>query len=103
GTAALELKTGEKIWERRDFQCDHWRGAAASPIPHNNTLIVHFDGHDRQYVVCLDQKTGETIWKTKRAFDFKTDNGDNKKAYCTPTVISHKGKLELISPAAVAT
>ncbi len=103
GTAALELKTGEKIWERRDFQCDHWRGAAASPIPHNNTLIVHFDGHDRQYVVCLDQKTGETIWKTKRAFDFKTNNGDNKKAYCTPTVINHEGKLELISPAAVAT
>ncbi len=103
GTAALDLKTGEKIWERRDFECDHWRGAAASPIPHKKTLIVHFDGYDQQYVVCLDQKSGKTIWKTNRAFDFKTDNGDNKKAYCTPSVIKHNGRLELISPCAVAT
>ena len=103
GTAALDAATGKKIWERRDFKCDHWRGAAASPIPHNDTLIVHFDGHDVQYVVCLDQETGKTIWKKDRAFDFKTDNGDRKKAYCTPSVISHGGRLELISPAAVAT
>ena len=103
GTAALDAKSGEKLWERRDFKCDHWRGAAASPIPYNNTLIVHFDGYDKQFVVCLDQKTGRTLWQTKRAFDFRTNNGDNKKAYCTPSVIHHEGRLELISPAAVAT
>lgn len=103
GTAALDAKSGEKLWERRDFKCDHWRGAAASPIPYNNTLIVHFDGYDKQFVVCLDQKTGRTLWQTKRAFDFRTNNGDNKKAYCTPSVINHEGRLELISPAAVAT
>ena len=103
GTAALDAKSGEKLWERRDFKCDHWRGAAASPIPYNNTLIVHFDGYDKQFVVCLDQKTGRTLWETKRAFDFRTNNGDNKKAYCTPSVINHEGRLELISPAAVAT
>ena len=103
GTAALDAATGKKIWERRDFKCDHWRGAAASPIPYNNTLIVHFDGYDKQFVVCMDQKTGETLWKTNRAFDFRTNNGDNKKAYCTPSVINHEGRFELISPAAVAT
>ena len=47
--------------------------------------------------------TGETLWKTNRAFDFRTNNGDNKKAYCTPSVINHEGRFELISPAAVAT
>ena len=31
GTAALEADTGKKIWERRDFLRDHWRGAAAPP------------------------------------------------------------------------
>lgn len=103
GTAALDAKSGEKLWERRDFKCDHWRGAAASPIPYNKTLIVHFDGYDKQFVVCLDQKTGKTLWKSKRAFDFRTNNGDNKKAYCTPSVINHEGRLELISPAAIAT
>ena len=54
-------------------------------------------------MVCIDQKTGKTIWKKDRAFDFKTDNGDRKKAYCTPSVIKHGDRLELISPAAVAT
>jgi outer membrane protein assembly factor BamB len=103
GTAALDLKSGIKIWERRDFKCDHFRGAAASPITHKENLIIHFDGHDLQYIVCLDQKTGETVWKKDRAYDFKTDNGDRKKAYCTPSVITHNGKEELISPGAVAT
>ena len=103
GTAALDLKSGIKIWERRDFKCDHFRGAAAYPITHQENLIIHFDGHDLQYIVCLDQKTGKTVWKKDRAYDFKTDNGDRKKAYCTPSVITHNGKEELISPGAVAT
>jgi outer membrane protein assembly factor BamB len=103
GTAALNVNSGQKIWERRDFKCDHYRGAAASPIPYLDTLIVHFDGHDYQYIVCLNQKTGKTIWKKERAYDFKTDNGDRKKAYCTPSVIKHNGRVELISPGAVAT
>ena len=103
GTAALDAKTGKKLWERRDFQCNHHRGAAASPIPFEKSLIVHFDGFDLQYVVSLSQDTGETLWRKDRAFDFRTNNGDNKKAYCTPSVIKHRDRLELISPAAVAT
>ena len=103
GTAALDAQSGQVLWERRDFKCDHFRGAAASPIVFNDSLIVHFDGHDLQYIVCLDQKTGKTRWKKKREYDFKTDNGDRKKAYCTPSVITHNGRQELISPGAVAT
>lgn len=103
GTAALDAKTGKKLWERRDFKCNHHRGAAASPIPFEKSLIVHFDGFDLQYVVSLSQDTGETLWRKNRAFDFGTNNGDNKKAYCTPSVIKHKDRLELISPAAAAT
>ena len=103
GTAALDAHSGQVLWERRDFKCDHFRGAAASPIVFNDSLIVHFDGHDLQYIVCLDQKTGKTRWKKEREYDFKTDNGDRKKAYCTPSVITHNGRQELISPGAVAT
>ena len=103
GTAAMDAQSGQVLWERRDFKCDHFRGAAASPIVFNDSLIVHFDGHDLQYIVCLDQKTGKTLWKKEREYDFKTDNGDRKKAYCTPSVITHNGRQELISPGAVAT
>ena len=103
GTAALDAQSGQVLWKRRDFKCDHFRGAAASPIAFNDSLIVHFDGHDLQYIVCLDQKNGKTRWKKEREYDFKTDNGDRKKAYCTPSVITHNGRQELISPGAVAT
>ena len=39
------------------------RGAAASPIVYGDTLIVHFDGHDLQYIVCLDQRQGQPYGK----------------------------------------
>ena len=28
GTACLDTKTAKVLWERRDFVCNHWRGAA---------------------------------------------------------------------------
>ncbi len=103
GTACLDTKTGEKLWERRDLKCDHWRGPASSPILYGNLLILTFDGYDAQYVVALDKKDGHTVWKKDRDFNYGTDDGDRRKAFGTPTVISVKGKPELISPAAVAT
>ena len=103
GTACLDTKTGEKIWERRDLRCNHWRGPASSPILYDNLLILTFDGYEAQYVVALDKKDGHTVWKKDRDFNYGTDDGDRRKAFGTPTVINVKGKPELISPAAVAT
>lgn len=103
GTACLDAKTAKTIWQRRDLPCNHHRAPASSPIVDGERLIMHFDGFDTQYVVALNKNTGETVWKTHRAFDFGTDNGDLKKAYCTPTIVEHKGVKQLISPAAIAT
>jgi outer membrane protein assembly factor BamB len=103
GTACLDTKTGKKLWERRDLHCDHFRGPASSPIIWRDLLFLNFDGFDVQYVVALDKATGRTVWKKDRDIDFMTTNGDSKKAYCTPTVITVAGKEQLISPAAVAT
>ena len=103
GTACIDTASGKTLWSRQDLRCDHFRGPGSSPILFQNLLIVHFDGFDFQYVVALDKDTGETVWKTDRSIDYGTDNGDAKKAYCTPTVIEHEGRLELISPAATAT
>ncbi len=103
GNACIDTATGKTIWERRDLQCNHHRAPASSPIPYGDLYILHFDGFDKQYVVALDKKTGKTRWTHQRAFDFRTDNGDRKKAYGTPAVITHKGLTQLIAPAAVAT
>ncbi|MFT5524984.1 MAG: outer membrane protein assembly factor BamB [Pirellulaceae bacterium] len=103
GTACVDTSNGETIWARQDLPCNHHRGPGSSPIVFRDLLIVHFDGYDQQYVVAFDKKTGKTVWKKDRSFDYKTPNGDGKKAYCTPQVIEHDGRLQLISPAAVAT
>ena len=103
GTACLDTKTGRKLWERRDFVCDDFRGPASSPVVHGDLLFLNFDGVDVQYVVALDKKTGKTIWKQDRRIRYGTDNGDRKKAYGTPLVIRAAGRDQLISPSAVAT
>ena len=103
GTACLDTKTGEKIWERRDLECDHFRGPGSSPIVHGDLLYLTFDGYDFQYIAALDKKTGKTVWKKDRGIDYKTTDGDAKKGYSTPSIIEVGGREMLISPFAYAT
>ncbi len=102
GTACLDVKTARVIWQRRDFPCNHWRGAGSSPIVYKNLMIVHFDGYDFQYIVALDKMTGKTIWKKDRMDLYETDNGDHKKAFGTPAVFEVEGQSLLLSPFAKA-
>ncbi len=103
GTACFDTTTGQRIWERRDLHCDHYRGPGASPILWDGKLFVAYDGFDLQYVVALDKVTGETVWRKDRQIDYGSDNGDFRKAYCTCHVIEHEGQAQLISPSAAET
>jgi outer membrane protein assembly factor BamB len=103
GTACLDTTTGKKLWERRDFVCEDFRGPASSPIVEGDRLFICFDGYDFQFMVALDKKTGETIWRVDRDIDYGTDDGDVKKAYGTPTLIEVNGQQQLISTAAMET
>ncbi|HMO35609.1 MAG TPA: PQQ-binding-like beta-propeller repeat protein, partial [Gemmatales bacterium] len=103
GTACLDTVTGKKLWERRDFPCDHFRGPGSSPILVDDFLILSFDGVDVQYLVALNKMNGSTVWQTRRSTDYQTDNGDNKKAYSTPGLFTIAGVRQMISPGAVTT
>ncbi len=103
GTACLDAGSGKILWTRQDLPCDHFRGPASSPILFGNLLVVAFDGFDYQYVVALDKKTGETVWRRDRNIDYGTEDGDAKKAYCTATVIEVEGQKQLVYPSAGAT
>lgn len=103
GTAAIDTKSGEILWTRRDFECDHFRGPASSPIIHEDLLIVAYDGFDVQYMVALDKHTGKTAWRKPRDINYGTDNGDRKKSYSTASVFEVDGKPLLISPSATET
>ncbi|HUQ69076.1 MAG TPA: PQQ-binding-like beta-propeller repeat protein [Planctomycetaceae bacterium] len=103
GTACLDTKTAEVLWKRRDLPCEHFRGPGSSPIIFGNLLILHYDGFDFQYIIAMDKRTGDTVWKSDRNIDYGSENGDFKKAFCTPQVFDVNGRLELISPTSKAT
>ena len=108
GTACLDTKTGKKLWERRDLNCDHRVRAASCPIIDGDLLFLTYDGVDNQFVAALDKESGKTRWITKRSYKSgrvppKDKPNDNRKSYATPTIIEHNGKKQLISPAAEAT
>jgi outer membrane protein assembly factor BamB len=111
GTAAIDTRTAKVLWERRDLECNHFRGAGSSPVIFGNLLLMHFDGSDQQYVVGLDKRTGKTVWKTPRSVDFQDlgpdgkpkADGDYRKAFSTPHVITVEGRPILISIGSKAT
>lgn len=110
GTAAIDTKTFRVIWERRDIECNHFRGAGSSPVLFGNLLLMHFDGSDHQFVMALDKRTGKTVWQTKRSIDFQdldkngkpAADGDLRKAFSTPHVLQINGRWEMISLGAKA-
>lgn len=110
GTACLDTRDAKVLWERRDFVCNHFRGAGSSPIVFGDLLIMNFDGSDNQFVVALDKKTGRTAWQTKRGIDYQDleadgkpkGDGDFRKAFSTPNVIRFDGKPVLLSSGAKA-
>ena len=105
GTACIDTSTFQVVWQRRDIECNHFRGAGSSPILFRHLLIMHFDGSDHQFVTALDKRTGKTVWTTKRSIDFQdldpngkpAADGDMRKAFATPHVATINGRLELIS------
>lgn len=105
GTACLDTRTFKVLWERRDFECNHFRGAGSSPVLFRHLLLLHFDGSDQQFVAALDKHTGRTVWQTKRSIDFQdldpqgkpAADGDYRKAFATPHVAQLNGRWEMIS------
>ncbi|HIG30271.1 MAG TPA: quinonprotein alcohol dehydrogenase [Verrucomicrobiales bacterium] len=105
GIACIDAETAKVIWQRRDFVCNHFRGAGASPILYKDLLILPFDGSDFQFIVGLDKQTGKTIWNTKRSVDYQDldpkgnpkEDGDWRKAYSTPIISNLSGRDLLIS------
>lgn len=111
GTAAIDTRSGKVIWQRRDLECNHFRGAGSSPIVFRDLLIMHFDGSDRQYVVALDKSSGRTVWRTERSIDFQDlgpdgmpqAEGDFRKAFATPHIVMVNGAPVLVSLGSKAT
>jgi len=103
GTACLDTRTGETVWQRTDMQCEHVQGPGSSLLIYKDKLIVHIEGTDVQYIAALDKGTGKTIWRTdrpKKFYDLMKPIG--KKAYVTPLIVNVNGRDMMISNGSAA-
>ncbi len=79
---------GEKVWEQRPGVFASKHGYCSSPVLFENMVIVNGDHDGPAYLVALDRRTGETIWKTER---------ENKtRSYCTPIVRELGGRTQML-------
>lgn len=80
---------GIKQWSRDLGTFPGGWGVGASPIIFNETVIQNCDAEGDSYLIALNKKTGEQIWRTPR--EAKPRGG-----WSTPIVIDVNGHQELI-------
>jgi outer membrane protein assembly factor BamB len=98
GTACVSTTDGRVVWRRNDLVVDHMQGTGSSPMLYKNFLIVHYEGTDQQFIVALDKRTGETVWRTDRPKEYYDPlQPVGKKAYVTPIVLNVDGRDLLIT------
>ncbi len=98
GTACVDAESGEVVW-RKQFELNHIVGPGSSPALAGNVLIIPCDGADQQFVLGLDVKNGETIWKKERP-PIRSQDPDRRKAFSTPLVIEVGGRSQAVVPGA---
>jgi outer membrane protein assembly factor BamB len=96
-TVALDTETLRVLWTNTTLRIQHENGPGSSPLLWRDSVILHMDGSDHQYVVALDKKTGKVRWKTDRT-GAMSRNPQLKKSYATPLVLPLDGRDQLISP-----
>jgi outer membrane protein assembly factor BamB len=101
GTACINTRTYEVVWKRDDLPCEHMQGPASSPVIYKDMLILHLEGTKDPYVVSLNKRTGELIWKSVRPPEiYDPIQPVYRKSYQTPIIIEVNGRDLMISNSA---
>jgi hypothetical protein len=97
GLYAFDL-AGKPLWKKDlgridagayDIPTYEW-GTASSPILYNGMVIVQCDQQRGSFLLAVDARTGETIWKTER---------DELPSWGTPNVFTAASRAELVTNA----
>jgi outer membrane protein assembly factor BamB len=93
GTACLS-REGKVLW-RRKLEYNHVHGPGGSPLLSGELLIINCDGGDAAFVVALDAKTGDEVWRSDRP-----ENPNKKFAFSTPLPVNVSGQTQVVSAGA---
>jgi outer membrane protein assembly factor BamB len=89
---------GEELWHRDLGKCHHIWGNAASPVIFDNLVILNFGPGERTFLIALDKKSGDEVWKVDIAGGKLGDKGQEEwlGSWSTPVIAKFKSRDELI-------
>jgi outer membrane protein assembly factor BamB len=81
---------GKELWARKSegFKIRYNWGTAASPVLYEDRLYIVNDNDEQSFLVALDKRTGERIWRVDR---------DEKSNWATPYIWKNTQRTELIT------
>ena len=91
GIHCLDFK-GNVIWSKDFGQMEKVMsfGEGSSPALYDNRLVIVWDHEGESFIVTLDARTGEELWRVKR---------DEQSSWSTPLVIEAGGRNQVITSA----
>ncbi len=80
---------GELLWEKDlgAFKTLRGWGTGSSPVVYNNTVYVQVDSEEQSFLVALDARNGDELWRVNR---------DEATNYSTPTIWKNRIRTELV-------
>ena len=63
-------------------------GEGSCPALYGNTLVIVQDHEGDSFIIALDKRTGDVLWKTER---------DERTTWFSPIVVEHDGKSQVIT------
>jgi outer membrane protein assembly factor BamB len=89
GVFCFELQ-GKEVWQKRldPAKIRNKQGTAASPVLHGNNLFIINDNDDKSYLLALDKKTGDEVFRVHR---------DEKSNWVTPYIWKNAKRTELVT------
>lgn len=91
GTACLDLN-GKIVWRNNSLRYSPVHGSGGSPIIVDDKLVFNCDGASDPFVVALNKRTGEVMWKVERQSQAKS-----KFSFSTPLVITVGERKQIIT------
>src|SRR5579863_252111 len=81
-------RDGKQLWHRAMGPFKNDFGAGSSPILVDGRVILCQDHDTDSFIMAVDKRTGETIWKT--------DRSEFPRNYCTPVIWEVAGKKQIV-------
>lgn len=79
---------GKLLWKRPMGPFNNDFGAGSSPIIVDDRVILCQDHDTDSFLIALDKRTGETLWKT--------DRSEFPRNYCTPVIWENGGRKQIV-------